>query len=69
MVVDVSAVSAENPKSVTIWSLDEAPEGLDNVTFEIVGNGAINRENVLQTTNGGRRLAWRVSYGLMLILR
>ena len=69
VVVDVSAVSAENPKSVVLWNLDEAPEGLDNVTFEIVGNGAIKRENALRRENGDRRLAWRVSCGLMLILR
>ena len=69
VVVDVSAVSAENPKSVVLWNLNEAPEGLDNVTFEIVGNGAIKRENVLRRENGDRRLAWRVSRGLVLILR
>ena len=69
VVVDVSAVSAENPKSVKIWNLDEAPEGLDESMIEVVGGGSIEIENKPQLTNGGRRLAWRVMRGMVMIVR
>ena len=69
VVVDVSAVSAENPKSIVLWNLDEAPEGLTEEMLVLQGNGSVAIENGLKLENGGRRLAWRVTRGLVLIIR
>ena len=69
VVVDVSAVSAENPKSIVLWDLDEAPTGLTEGMLVLQGNGSVAIENGLKLENGGRRLAWRVARGAVLIIR
>ncbi len=69
VVVDVSKVPAENPKSAVLWELDEAPEGLTEEMLVLQGNESVAIENGLKLENGGRRLAWRVARGAVLIIR
>jgi hypothetical protein len=68
VVVDVSAY-AENPKKVVLWNLDNAPEGLGNVTCKIVGNEKVPYENAISVENEGRRAVWRVARGAVMIIR
>lgn len=70
VVVDVTAEAAkESPRRLRVWSLDTAPEGLANVTFELVGAEGLRTENRLALSDDGRTLTWNVSRGSVLIVR
>ncbi|MGN0845831.1 MAG: hypothetical protein ACI4RA_00425 [Kiritimatiellia bacterium] len=68
--VDVSAQTAlARPGRVAVWSLDEAPEGIEAVTFELVGAESLRAPNRLDLSPDGRTLAWNVMSGTLIIIR
>lgn len=70
VVVDVTAeVAKKTPRRVRVWSFDTAPEGLEDVTFELVGAEGLRTPNGLALTDDGRTLAWNVSHGTVLLFR
>ncbi len=68
VVVDVSALAAR-PRRLVVWTLDNAPEGLDNATFEVEGDETIRAPSGLVFAADGRSLTWNASVGTVLILR
>ena len=70
VVVDVTAEAAQKtPRRVPVWSFDTAPEGLEDVTFELVGAEGLRTPNGLALSDDGRTLAWNVSHGTVLLFR
>ena len=70
VVVDVAAEAAKKtPRRVPVWAFDTAPEGLENVTFDLVGAEGIRAPNGLALSDDGRTLAWNVAHGTVLFLR
>ena len=68
--VDVAAEAAKKtPRRVSVWAFDTAPEGLENVTFDLVGAEGIRAPNGLALSDDGRTLAWNVAHGTVLFLR
>lgn len=70
VVVDVAAEAAKKtPRRVPVWAFDTAPEGLENVTFDLVGAEGIRAPNGLALSDDGRTLAWNVAHGTVLFFR
>lgn len=70
VVVDVAAEAAKKtPRRVPVWAFDTAPEGLENVTFDLIGAEGIRAPNGLALSDDGRTLAWNVAHGTVLFLR
>ena len=70
VVVDVAAEAAKKtPRRVPVWSFDTAPEGLENVAFDLIGAEGIRAPNGLALSDDGRTLAWNVAHGTVLFLR
>ena len=70
VVVDVTAEAAKKtPCRVPVWAFDTAPEGLENVTFDLVGAEGIRAPNGLALSDDGRTLAWNVAHGTVLLFR
>ena len=70
VVVDVTAEAAKKtPRRVPVWAFDTAPEGLENVTFDLVGAEGIRAPNGLALSDDGRTLAWNVAHGTVLLFR
>ena len=70
VVVDVTAEAAKKtPRRVPVWAFDTAPEGLENVTFDLIGAEGIRAPNGLALSDDGRTLAWNVAHGTVLFFR
>ena len=70
VVVDVASEAAQKtPRRVRVWSFETAPEGLEDVTFELVGAEGLRTPNGLALSDDGRTLAWNVSHGTVLLFR
>ena len=70
VVVDVAAEAAKKtPRRVPVWAFDTAPEGLENVTFDLIGAEGIRAPNGLALSDDGRTLAWNVAHGTVLFFR
>ena len=70
VVVDVAAEAAKKtPRRVPVWAFNTVPEGLENVTFDLVGAEGIRAPNGLALSDDGRTLAWNVAHGTVLFLR
>lgn len=70
VVVDVAAEAAKKtPRRVPVWAFDTAPEGLENVTFDLIGAEGIRAPNGLALSDDGRTLAWNVAHGTVLLFR
>lgn len=67
--VDVSAYAAMAQRRMTVWDLETAPEGLDGVTFDLVGAESSPVANRLVLSDDGRRLVWKIDHGTLLIVR
>ena len=70
VVVDVADEAAKKtPRRVPVWAFDTAPEGLENVAFDLVGAEGIRAPNGLALSDDGRTLAWNVAHGTVLFFR
>lgn len=70
VVVDVTAEAAKKtPRRVPVWAFDTVPEGLENVTFDLIGAEGIRAPNGLALSDDGRTLAWNVAHGTVLLFR
>ncbi len=68
--VDVSEMATqEQPRRFVVWNLDTAPEGIENLNLDVVGNDDLQTPNSLELSNDGKTLAWNVVNGTIFIIR